>query len=114
MGSQAGLLLFVLCAGFVAAGLLNALHRTLIHVDEEEEASPMVLRFDSSGSIAWSMFVCVFAGPYLVLSNGLYFWRMSVLPTPALLTCGLLSVIWSFCSGVFIVESWLALSSLAG
>jgi hypothetical protein len=112
MGFQTGLILYVLAAGFVAAGLLNALHQSIVGIDEDEVGRFLVLRFDSPASIAWSMLICVFAGPYLVLSNGYHFWRMNVLPTSALLICAILSMIWSFCSGVFIIESVLALSAL--
>ena len=113
MGIQTGLILYVLAAGFVAAGLLNALHRSIAGIDEENEVGRfLVLRFGSPASIAWSFLICVFAGPYLVISNGYHFWRLNVLPTSALLVCAILSMIWSFCSGVFIIESVLALSAL--
>lgn len=103
------IIVFVLAAGFVAAGLLNALHLVLqqqFHETVEEDVlNPgLVLYFDTPGAIGWSMIVCVFAGPWLVLSQGIWFWKHDVLPTPVLGICGLLSLIWSFCSGVFIFE----------
>lgn len=104
MGSQLILVLLVLASGFVAAGLLNAIHQSVVTVDEGDGERPFVLYFDTPGAIAWSMLMCVFAGPYLVLSNGLYFWRQKIFPGIGVAVCALLSAIWSFCSGVFIVE----------
>jgi len=112
MSFEVGLVLYVMAAGFVAAGLLNALHQS-IGVSGRADASPfMILRFDTPLAIAWSAIVCVFAGPYLVIRNGYQFWRLNVLPTSALLVCGVLSAIWSFCSGVLIIETAIALSLL--
>lgn len=109
LSAQMSVIAYVLAAGFVAAGLLNALHR-VVHerldtAAEEDVLNPgLVLYFDTPANIGWSMFVCVFAGPWLVLSQGIWFWKQDVLPLAALAMCGLLSVIWSFCSGVFIFE----------
>jgi hypothetical protein len=109
MGTQLGIVAFVLAFGFVTAGLLNALHCSFQKFDEEEERDLLVLHFDSPANIAWAVVMCVFAGPYLVAKNGLHFWKIDVLPLSALMLCGFISLIWSFCSGVFIVESALAL-----
>ncbi|MGB7286682.1 MAG: hypothetical protein WBC71_07115 [Salaquimonas sp.] len=103
------LIFFVMASGFVAAGLLNAVHITLQNAIDEPPANGMALYFHSPPAIAWSMFVCTFAGPYLVLSQSLHFWKQGHLPFPVLALCMFLSLIWSFCSGVFIVESAIAL-----
>jgi len=113
MSSQLGIVLFVLAAGFVAAGLLNALHCSLQNEEETEEGELLVLHFDSPANIAWAVIMCVFAGPYLVIKNGFHFWKIQVLPLSALVLCGAISLIWSFCSGVFIVEAALGLGIVA-
>lgn len=110
MGSQIVLVLLVLASGFVAAGLLNALHRSVIAANEDENGGRLVLYFDTPGAIAWSMLMCVFAGPFIVLSNGLYLWRQNLIPAIGLTLCVVLSAVWSFCSGVFIVEMVAALN----
>jgi len=112
MGSQTGLVLYVLVAGFVAAGLLNALHPAIVGENRQDSSPVLELRFDTPASIAWSMIVCVFAGPYLLVRNSYQFWRLDILTAPALLVCLVLSAIWSFCSGVVIVETALALASI--
>ncbi len=108
------IMIYAMVCGFVAAGLLNELHLILQKEDaENNKGRGLVMRFDSPVAVTWSMFICVFAGPYLVLSQGLRFWRMRILPGSALALCSLVSVVWSFCSGVFIVEAMFALG-LAG
>ncbi len=112
MENQLIMMLLVLASGFVAAGLLNAFHRYAVWVDTDEPERPMVLYFDTLPATLWSILICTFAGPYLVLANGIYFWRLNVLPPYGLAVCGILSLVWSFCSGVFIVEVTLALLRL--
>lgn len=99
---------FVLAAGFVTAGLLNALHRVVQETEGEDEDS-LFLYFDSPGAALWSLMVCVFAGPYLVLTMGYRFWRLEILPAPAMALCGMVALIWSFCSGVVILEAGIVL-----
>ena len=98
------LVLFVIACGFVSAGLLNAIHLMIQGPQEELPPNGMVLYFDTPGAIAWSMFICMFAGPYLVISHGLKLWTAGHLPSPVVGFCCLISLVWSFCSGVFIVE----------
>lgn len=106
--------LFVLACGFVSAGLLNAVHLVLQGQEEELPPNGMVLYFHTPAAIAWSMFVCTFAGPYLVLSQGLRFWQLGHLPNSVLSFCAVISLVWSFCSGVFIVEIAQALGKFVG
>lgn len=111
------LVAFVLAGGYVAAGLLNSLHRVLLEqmretVGQSDHDEGLVLYFDRPASIAWSVVMCTFAGPWLVLSQGIRFWQQDVLPTSALFLCCLISVLWSFCSGVVILETAFAISRL--
>ena len=52
----------------------------------------------------------MFAGPWLVLSQGLRYFANGRLPVPAFGLLAGLSVVWSFCSGVFVVELLLLLN----
>ena len=104
-----------LAFGFVLAGLLNSIHLSMqnhamggeLQAADEDNQNPFFLYFDSPGATLWSIVICVFAGPYLVISQGIYFWRRDLLPTAVLAFCGFISLIWSFCSGVVIVETLL-------
>lgn len=107
-------ILFVVACGFVTAGLLNAIHLSLQGQVEEATGNGLVLYFHSPIAIAWSMFICVFAGPYLIVSQGLRFWMDEHLPFGALAFCGVISIVWSFCSGVFMTEIFIQASNLVG
>lgn len=54
---------------------------------------------------------CMFAGPYLVADNSLTFWRSGYITVPVFAICAALSGMWSFCSGILIVQV-LALSGV--
>lgn len=116
------LYLFALAIGFVAAGLLSATHAAFQDEGEvydeptgdahagrvsqsKEQARQIYLYFDTPLAIAWSMFVCIFAGPYLLAAKGLYLWRSDFLPFSALAFCFFIAATWSFCSGVVLMET---------
>ncbi|MEZ5872688.1 MAG: hypothetical protein R3D32_12785 [Nitratireductor sp.] len=90
---------FVIACGFTASGLLAEIHKLAT------TSSPsFTLYFNSPLSIIWSVIVCMFAGPYLVLARGWYFFTSGQLRISGLGLLAGLSAIWSFCSGVFVVE----------
>ena len=111
MSSPLGVIVFVLLSGFVVAGLLNAIHQN-IYKGAEDEDGLFVLYFDTPLAIFWSLIICFFAGPYLVLKNGLHYWLHDHIPLTVLAFCGVVSLIWSFCSGVFIVDAGISLGLL--
>lgn len=103
MSSQVILILYAVGIGFVIAGLLNAIHQT-VAIEGEDEKGQFILYFDTPVSTVWSIVVCIFAGPYLVLKNGHSFWRDGHLPFSAMLVCTFISCLWSLCSGIVLVE----------
>ena len=95
---------YVVVTGFVAAGLLDALHSTIQMPQKNRNGSSAVLlSFETPLHKAWSLVMCTFAGPYYLLRYGLRFWLQNVLPGSALCLCLLLAVVWSFFSGVVLV-----------
>ena len=111
VNSQSGVFVFILLCGFVVAGLLNAIHQN-IYAGNEDDEGLFVLYFDTPLSIMWSLIICFFAGPYLVLKNAFRHWSLDHIPLAVFAFCGVISVIWSFCSGVFVVEAGLSLGIL--
>ena len=93
------LLGFVIACGFTASGLLAGIHRAAT-----ASAPSFRLYLHSPLAIAWSLAICMFGGPYLVISQGWHFFANGNLRASALGLLAGLSVIWSFCSGVFVVE----------
>lgn len=93
------LVAFMIASGFTTAGLLSSLHSSVAG-----DGPDFRLSFDNPLSAFWSAFVCLFAGPVIVLKNAANHWVSGLLPFSVLLFCFALSAMWSFCSGVFVVQ----------
>ena len=124
------IVLYVIASGFVMAGFFNAMHQfthgvwgvintnnnnnTKLGLEslEMESATALALKFGSPMEIIWSIIMCFLAGPYLVLIQSYRFWRVKQIPASAFIICAFVSVIWSFCSGIFIVEAGLMLGAI--
>ena len=104
---------YVIATGFVAAGLLNALHQAVQLPQKDGSGSAaLLLSFETPLDKTWSLFLCTFAGPYYLVRYGLRFWLQSILPGRAFLLCLVLGVVWSFFSGVVLVEAALVLGKI--
>ncbi len=90
---------YVIACGFTAAGFLVSLYRTA-HVDQPAFHA----RFDTFASALWSLALCTFAGPWILVNAALGTWRMGRLPVALVAVAALVSVVWSFCSGVVLVQ----------
>ena len=95
-----GILLFILASGFIAAGLISAMHHTVSGTH-----AGLRLSFADPLVATWSLFVCLFAGPYIVIKGAMIRWSHGAVSGVILTSCALLSVFWSFCSGVFVVQT---------
>lgn len=95
-----GILLFILASGFIAAGFISAMHHTVSGTNAQ-------FRLSFAGPLVavWSLFVCLFAGPYIVIKSAAIYWSKGALSGTLMASCALLSVFWSFCSGVFVVQT---------
>ena len=92
--------LFVFASGFIGAGLLSAIHTTAVGTRAQFRLS-----FDNPVSTSWSVFLCMFAGPYIIASNSMTFWRLGFIPSSVFSFCLLLATLWSFCCGIIIAET---------
>jgi hypothetical protein len=90
---------FAIACGFTAAGLLASLYR----LANNGEAGFRAL-FDTPSQVLWSVLLCTFAGPWIILSASLHVWRRGRMPAPWLAFATALCAVWSFCSGVVIVQ----------
>ncbi|MCO5133692.1 MAG: hypothetical protein M9908_04930 [Phyllobacteriaceae bacterium] len=105
---------YVIVTGFVAAGLLNALHQAIQLPQQANDGSPaLLLSFETPLDKAWSLIMCTFAGPYYLVRYGLRFWLQSILPGPAFALCLALGAVWSFFSGVVLVETALLVGAIS-
>ena len=69
---------FVIAFGFTTAGLIAGIHSAAT-----ASAPSFRLYLHSPLAVAWSVAVCMFAGPWLVLSQGLRYFANGRLPVPA-------------------------------
>lgn len=98
------IVIFVLASGFTAAGLVSAVHETV-----SGNNSDFRLSFANPLKAGWSLFVCLFAGPYIMIRNTAICWLNGTVPGAIMLFCLGVSVIWSYCSGCFVVHSMIGL-----
>lgn len=106
-------IVYVIATGFVAAGLLNALHQAIQSPQNDgEDAQAVVLSFETPLDRMWSLILCTFAGPFFLVRYGLRFWLQNLLPGSAFFMALVLGTVWSFFSGVVLVETALFVSFL--
>jgi hypothetical protein len=94
--------------GFTLAGFLTALHRTVLPSVDDVGDGAILLQFDTVGHSIWSSVICTLAGPYILFVNAIRFRLRQVLSCTGLTICASVSLLWSFCSGVLIVETLIA------
>ncbi|PCI03403.1 MAG: hypothetical protein COB78_10620 [Hyphomicrobiales bacterium] len=89
-----------MASGFIVAGLVSAMHQTISGTNAQ-------FRLSFSGPLVaiWSLFVCLFAGPYIVIKSAGVYWINGALSGAIMASCALLSMFWSFCSGIFVVQT---------
>ncbi len=96
---------YVIACGFTAAGFVAALFRAIF-----EHQPAFYARFNTPALAIWSLVLCTFAGPWILVSASLCTWRDGR-PRPVVVAAAaLVSAVWSFCSGVVLVQ----LAALAG
>lgn len=98
-GPHWGIAAMVIALGFAAAGFTAALFRAL-----HQQNAAFHAKFATLGQAFWSLLLCSFAGPFIILSGSLAHWRAGALPTPVFGAAALLCGVWSFCSGVVLVQ----------
>ncbi len=86
--------------GFAAAGLVCAILRLVT----AHESGFGMLRSLPGGFVP-GFVVSMFAGPYLVVLDAANRWRDGRLTRPMAAITPVLALIWSFCSGVFVIET---------
>jgi hypothetical protein len=90
---------FAMACGFTAAGFVVSLYRAT----NNGEAGFRAL-YGSPSQAFWSLLLCTFAGPWIILSGSLQVWRRGRMPAAWLAFSAALCATWSFCSGVVIVQ----------
>lgn len=95
----------VIASGFVTAAMLGSF---MAAINGENTGIRITMETPTKAIATFVFFM--FAGPYLVASNSLKFWRGGYIPGSVLAFCGFVSLLWSFCSGILVLQ----LLSLSG
>lgn len=90
--------LFVTGFGFVASAVTSLLCGLL------SGGGSFRLSFQTTGAVLTSFFICMFAGPYLAVENGVRHWISGSISAGLFLMAVLVAAIWSFCAGIFVIQ----------
>lgn len=97
---------YAVCIGFVSAGVIGSFFQLI------KNQPP---RFDFSaetiGAIASAIFVCLFAGPFIIMRNAIRGRRIEQRPVGWLVASSTIASMWSLCSGIVILQFALAFGS---
>jgi len=96
---------YIACAGFIAAGVLGSFYQLLTN-------NPPRFTFpvESMAGAVFSVMVCVFAGPFIIMRNAIRGRRIENRPIGWLVASSTIAGMWSLCSGVIVVYSAIGLT----
>ena len=90
---------YIACAGFVAAGVLGSLYQLI---------TKQPPRFNFAGETLMAflagLFLCIFAGPFIIMRNAIRGRRIENRPLGWLLASSTIAGMWSMCSGVMVIN----------
>jgi hypothetical protein len=90
---------YIACAGFVAAGVLGSLYQLITREPP---------RFSFAGEnlprFLAGLFLCVFAGPFIIMRNAIRGRRIEKRPLGWLVASSTIAGMWSMCSGVMVMN----------
>ncbi len=90
---------FIIAFGFVTSALLSTAELAF-----RGQRTGFAVSFSNLGPFMAGFVFCMFAGPYVVLERSLTFWRLGGITIDILALCFTISLLWSFCSGIFITQ----------
>ncbi len=91
--------IFIVAAGFISAALLW--NTRFLKSGSPENFD---VKSEHPTGVLGKFVFCMFTGPYMIADNGLAIWKRGELRFSVFLLCLLLAVLWSFCSGIFVVQ----------
>ncbi|MEQ8783949.1 MAG: hypothetical protein RIE06_30135 [Roseibium album] len=90
---------YVASAGFVAAGVLGSLYQLVTR-------QPPKFSFSGENLLAFliEVFLCVFAGPFIIMRNAIRGRRIEKRPLGWLVASSTIAGMWSMCSGILVMN----------
>lgn len=95
-----GLIFFIIAIGFVSAALLSNLVQL-----KTDDPNDFYLPVNNGPRMVLVFIICMFSGPYLVIRNAIVFANNFGMPPYVLGCCFGVSILWSLCSGILIVQT---------
>ncbi|MCT4656557.1 MAG: hypothetical protein N4A65_12170 [Cohaesibacter sp.] len=109
MGQDIFALAYATCTGFVCAGLLGSLYQLI-----SNRPVRFVVSVESWLSVLSSVFICIFAGPFIIMRNALRGRRIEHRPLGWLFGSSAIAGVWSACSGILVLNLILTATAVAG
>lgn len=90
---------YIACAGFVAAGVLGSLYQLITK-------QPPRFNFGGESLMEFlaGLFLCVFAGPFIIMRNAIRGRRIENRPLGWLVASSTIAGMWSMCSGIMVIN----------
>jgi len=99
---------YIASAGFVAAGVLGSLYQLVT-----QEPPKFSLAGEGLLPFLAGIFLCVFAGPFIIMRNAIRGRRIEKRPLGWLVASSTIAGMWSMCSGVMVMNVALILVGYA-
>jgi len=96
---NAGLILFIISMGFITAAILSSVIQP-----NTNGPTDFKVPFESPIKLILLFIYCMFAGPYLLARNALRAFAQNAMSLLLLAGSFVTAIIWSLCSGIFIVQ----------
>lgn len=97
---------YAISIGFVAAGILASTYQLMTL-----KPPSFVVSLETWGSVAMSVFLCAFAGPFIVMRNAIRGRQVEGRPVKWFAISAVITAVWSFCSGLVMIDLALSLSA---
>ena len=101
------LMAFIVGFGFVTAALLHSMELAL-----RGERAGFSVSFQNAGRFLAGFVYCMFVGPYIVFERGLAFWRVGGISAEVFALSFMVTLLWSFCSGIFVTQLLMAVGAV--
>lgn len=109
MGLEVLAWVYVTCVGFVCAGILASIYQLIAHRPAGFRVSA-----NSFPSVIMSVILCTFAGPFIIMRNALRGRRIENRPIGWFFGSSAIAGVWSACSGVLLLNSFMGAVAAIG
>lgn len=94
---------YAVCTGFVCAGIIGSFFQLINNTPPRFDFAA-----ETIGAIVSAIFVCLFAGPFIIMRNAIRGRRIERRPIGWLVASSTIAGMWSLCSGIVILQFALA------